>query len=366
MRHAAWPGEECLPPAGGRREQTAMDERGWNTGSQPAVGERPHATESPFEEPEQAPELRADRSDNLYSRDEPFWNRVVDPEQPGRAEARDANYWNHPDVMRTDRVLHFDTDTKLQKLKKFLGSGTVKRCLLAVGVVVVIAVILYSALFQVRTIHVVGNSTISEKEIIRLSGLRAGQSSMTIDDEAVMRKVEGNRYLRCTLVDVQWDSVTIHVKERVPAAYINHNGMLVTLDNRGFVLEESLNSFSVPQGLVKVIGLDIRRCALGQQITLNASQQLETYTQILVELKAMKGLDLLSELDMSSMDSIYLATRDDYYVRLGSEDSIHEKLRAFLITREKLISMNERSGTIDVTDPARPTFLSDKKTENPT
>lgn len=339
----------------GRREHTAMDGRGWNTGSQPPVGDKHQVVESPFEEPEQAPELRADRSENLYSRDEPFWNRVVEVPQNGQ-QPRDANYWNHPDVMDTDRMLYVDSDTRMQKLRKFLGSGAVKKFLAIFAVIVVVAVILYSALFQVRTITVVGNTTIPTQEIIRLSGLKAGQSSMTIDDEAVMRRIGGNRYLRCTLVDVQWDSVTIHVKERVPAAYINHNGMVVMLDNRGFVLEESLSAYATYDDLVRVFGMDVRRSALGQQITLNSSTQLETYTQILVELKAMRGIQLLSELDMTSMDSIYLATSDGFYVRLGSEDSIHEKLRAFMITRDRVLQMGYTSGTIDVTDPGRPTF----------
>lgn len=335
-----------------------MDGYGWNTGSQPPVGNQPQqANNSPFEEPEQAPELRNNRSENLYSRDEPFWNRVVDAPQPGGEPRRDPNYWNHPDVLDTDRMLHVDTDTRLQKLRKFLGSGAVRKFLLIAAVIVVVAVILHSALFQVRSISVVGNSMISTEEIVRLSGLKIGQSSMTIDDEAVMRKVEANRYLRCTLIDVQWDSIIIHVKERVPAAYINHNGMVVTLDNRGVVLEETLNAYAGDGSLVKVIGLDVRRCALGQTISLNTTTQLETYTQILVELKAMQGIDLLSELDMTSMDSIYLATRDGFDVRLGSEESIHEKLRAFMITRETLLEMNKGAGTIDVTDPGRPTYL---------
>ena len=334
-----------------------MDARGWNTGNQPPVGNQPNI-DSPFEEPEQAPELRKNRSENLYSRDEPFWNRVVDAPGPGSEIPRDANYWNHPDVMDTDRLLYYDTDTKLQKLKKFLGSGAVKKFLLIMAIVLVAAAILYSALFQVRTITVQGNSTIPSQEIIRLSGLTIGQSSMTIDDEAVMRKVEGNRYLRCTLVDVQWDSVIIHVRERVPAVYINHNGMVIVLDNRGYVLEEFLGTTGSYDGLVKVIGLNVRRCALGQQISLTTGTQLQTYTQILVELKAMKGLDLIAELDMTSMDSIYLATRGEnrFYVRLGSEESIHEKLRAFMITRDKLLEMGYTSGTIDVTDPGRPTY----------
>lgn len=342
-----------------------MDGRGWNPGGQPPGTDKPHTAESPFEEPEEAPELRAHRSENLYSRDEPFWERI-----PGSEEdiykRRDANYWNHQDVAASDHVLHYDTDTAGQKLKKFLGSGVVRKCLLEFTVIVVVAVILYSALFQVRAINVTGNSTITAQEIIRLSGLRVGQSSLTIDDEAVMRRVESNRYLRCTLVDVTWDTVTIHVKERVPAAYINHNGLLVTLDNRGYVLEEVLNQAGVPGDLVQVSGLSVRRCALGQQISLNSSVQLETYTQILVELKAMQGIELLSALDMTSMDSIYLATRDGYDVRLGSEESLHEKLRAFLITREKLIELGVGLGTIDVTNPASPTFLPAGSAQNAT
>ena len=338
-----------------------MDGRGWNTGNQPPV--KNNMPDSPFEEPEQAPELRDDRSEHLYSRDEPFWNRVVDAPQAGRDIPKDANYWNHPDVMDTDHLLFYDNDTKLQKLRKFLGSGAVKRFLVIFAIVVVAAVILYSALFQVRAIHVTGNTSISEQEIIRLSGLQVGQNSMTIDDEAVMRKVEGNRYLRCTLVDVHLDTVTIHVRERVPKTYLHHNGMTITLDNRGYVLEETLDSEATNAALVKVTGLSVRRSALGQKLNLSLADQLETYTKILVELEAMKGLSMIRELDMTSMDSIYLVTRDDYQVRLGDENKLHEKLRAFMITKQALAEMSDtrgRTGTIDVADPAEPSFMPDK------
>ena len=333
-----------------------MDKNGWNTGSQPPVKPDTQGF-NPFEEPEQAPELREKRSENLYSRDEPFWERVVDAPDASGDFRRDVNYWNHPDVMDTDRLLHVDNDTALQKVGKFLGSDAVKKVLGIVAVIVLVAIALFGTVFRVHAIHVSGNTTVTDEAIIRLSGLKVGQSSMTIDDEEVMRKIESNRYLRCTLVDVQWNAVTLHVKERVPAVYINHNGMIVTLDNRGFVLEESLASETGYESLVKVSGMNVRRCALGQQIALQSASQLEAYTQILVELKAMKGIDLLRELDMSSMDSIYLTTRDEFFVRLGSEDDLHAKLRAFLITREKVLQMGYAKGTIDVTDPGRPTYL---------
>lgn len=376
MRKTLQAGGGMTSRRGGRREPTKqMDGRGWNTGdqrpvgnqyqtgSQPPVNQQSGQANSPFEEPEQAPELRDSRSENLYSRDVPFWNRVVDSQQPVTGNApRSADYWNHPDVMKSDRMLRFGKERPRERFRRFLGSKTSLWVLLGVFVIV-LGWFLYDWCNQVRVIKVVGNVTIPAETIVRLSGIQIGDDGWNIDEEAVMRKVESNFCLRCTLVDSRLDTVTIHVREREPAAYINHNGMLITLDNRGFVLEETLNSAKVRPGLVKVSGLEVRRLARGQKITLVSTDQLNTYTKILVELEAMKGLALLSELDMSSMDSIYLATTDGYVVRLGNEEKIHEKLRAFLIVREKLAQMADtrgKKGTIDVADPAQPTFLSEE------
>ena len=353
-----------------------MDGRGWNTGNQPPVGKQNPTgsqkpvgekwqNDSPFEEPEQAPELRDSRSDNLYSRDEPFWNRVVDAHMPASQQVRDANYWNHPDVMKADKLLRFDNETPKEKFRRWLGSDTLKWFLAGAAVLVLILALVYWS-GQVRVINVVGNVTVPYEEVVERSGIKEGQNGWSIDEEAVMRRVESHRYLRCTLVDVHLDTVTIHVRERVPKAYMNHNGMLITMDNRGYVLEETLDSAAEDTSLVKVSGLSVRRCALGQKVNLSMAEQLETYTKILVELEAMKGLSMIRELDMTSMDSIYLVTTDDYQVRLGDEEKIHEKLRAFMITKQALGEMSDtrgRTGTIDVADPAGPSFMPDDMTQ---
>ena len=132
------------------------------------------------------------------------------------------------------------------------------------------------------------------------------------------------------------------------------------------MLEETLDSEATNAALVKVTGLSVRRSALGQKLNLSLADQLETYTKILVELEAMKGLSMIRELDMTSMDSIYLVTTDDYQVRLGDEEKIHEKLRAFMITKQALGEMSDtrgRTGTIDVADPAGPSFMPDDMTQ---
>ena len=196
--------------------------------------------------------------------------------------------------------------------------------------------------------------------MIALSGLKLGMHSFSIDEETVMERIGRERYLRCTLVDVSADTVTLHVRERVPVATIVQNGRRIILDERGWVLEISDDMHTIPEGLVNVLGLDVQHCSIGQGVTLRVPDRLQTYMQILVELRALGGLELIVELDMTTMDSITLKTEDDMTVLLGNEQGIHEKIRAFLVVRENLILNGfygkGREGTIVVSDPTSPAY----------
>lgn len=315
----------------------------------------------PFEEPEQAPELRSQRSEHLYSRSEPFWERVVEVPRDGEAYPRDVCYWDHPEEISEDRILHVDSGRLQDKVKHVLGARATWIVLGVLAVTAALLFLLYSAFMTVKSITVVGNTSVPEKEIIALSQLEIGMNAMSIDDELVIERIERNRYLRCTLVDVSMDTVVLHVRERVPAVTIVQNGRLITLDDRGWVLEITDNLTAAADGLIAVQGLDVHHCALGQAVTLRTPSKLTVYTQLLVELKALGGLHLIVELDMTSMDSITLKTVDGFTIQMGNEGRIHEKVRAMLIVREVVLEKgyygNTVGGTITVTDPTSPTYL---------
>lgn len=317
--------------------------------------------EYPFEEPEQAPELRSQRSESLYTRSEPFWERVIELPAEGEEYPRDANYWNHPEELADDRILHVDSGRLRDKVRRCIGSRTLWILLAVIAVALGAWLIIHSAFMQIKSISVVGSTSFTEAEIIALSQLEKGMSTFDIDEELVMQRIERNRYLRCTLVDVAFDKVVLHVSQRVPVASIRHNGRLATLDERGWVLEVTNDLTQVDDTLITITGMDVHRCSLGQAVTLNTPSRLTVYTQILIELRAMGGLDLIEELDMTSMDSISLKTKDDFTVQLGNETRIHEKLRAMLIVREVVLEKGyygqEEGGTIVVSDPTGPTYM---------
>ena len=122
-----------------------MDRNGWN---QPAPGapEQTGRQDSPFDEPDAAPELRQERSENLYTRDEPFWHRVVEMPRPGEKVRRDPNYWNHPEEMRRDRFRTVPPKNLAERVRRFLGRSVVKKTILVIAVLLVIAVVYTAAL----------------------------------------------------------------------------------------------------------------------------------------------------------------------------------------------------------------------------
>lgn len=323
--------------------------------------ETPNDPDYPFEEPEAAPELRSQRSDNLYSRSEPFWERIVEVPQEGEEYPRDPNYWNHPERICDDRTLYVDSGRVRDKIRRFLGA---RSTWIAGGVFCVILLglfLFYSTTMTIKSITVQGSTSIPAEEIIAMSQLQEGMGSMFINVGTVKERIERSGVLRCTQVDVQMNRVVLHVKEREKIAYIVQNGRLATLDDRGWVLDTDEDLTRTMTGLIHVVGMDVSHCVEGQQVKLRMPSRLTAYTQLLVELRALGGLELIVELDMTSMDSITLKTEDDFVIHLGNEKRIHEKVRAMLILREVVLENryygSRIGGAIVVTDPTSPTYM---------
>lgn len=321
----------------------------------------PEDPESPFEEPEMAPELRQQRSESLYSRSTPFWDRVVELPAEGEAYPLDPEYWNHPEEIRDGVIMRVEALRPMQKLQRFLTSRAAMYLAAALVLLTVMAFLAHSVFATVRSISVEGNVRFTDEQVIACSGLTVGMSTFDIDAEAVIERIgREERYLRCTLVDVSYDKVTIHVRERVPVCCVVQNGQLIVLDDRGWVLEIHDDLSTPTNGLISVSGLEITERHEGQVIGLRVPSRLTVYTQILIELRAMGGLELITELDLTTMDSITMKTEEGLTVLLGSESSVHEKLRAMLVVRENLLQNGyygkASGGTIIVSDPGSPAY----------
>ena len=328
---ASGPWQQPVPP------QPGMPEPGqasgpWQQPVPPQTQPWQSPPPDPFDEPGDAPELRQARSDNLYDRDRTFWHNVGD--------------------------LQAAPEQTPQKPTPRQDGHALRWIILIVAVVLAAGFLVCGTVFRVRSITVEGNRTISAEEVIRLSGITEGMNTLALDQEAVERGVESNRYLSFVCVDVKLpDKLVIQVRERTPAAVIKYCGILYTADNRGMILEESLDTDMAHPGLVAVEGMDIRVCEVGRQLVLNKTVQMEVYATALLELKVMSAMDQILELDLSDMDNLFLVSTDGYSVRLGNADNLHAKLRAMLMTLDWLRQEGYGAGTVDVSVPVNPTYI---------
>lgn len=318
------------------RYQTGGQPYMQNSGAQPmppTAAQQPwqSAPPDPFDGYGEDPSLAQERSENLYDRERTFWHNVNDLEMPQEQQPK--------------------APPKADK-------HALRWILLIVAVLAAAGFLVYGTVFRVKSITVQGNGIISTEDVIRLAGLSEGMSTLTLDHDAIERGIESNRYLSFVCVDVQLpDQVVIQVRERTPAAVIKYCGIIYIADSRGMVLEESFDTSVNYPGLISVNGMEIRQCEVGKQLILASTKQLDVYMSVLLELKVMGATDQVKELNLSDMDNLFLVSTDGYAVRLGESSSIHAKLRAMLLTLDKLREDGYGVGTVDVSTPVNPTYI---------
>ena len=107
-------------------------------------------------------------------------------------------------------------------------------------VAIALAVILFLG-YQVqliRSIAVVGNRNLTSDEIIRQSGVHAGDSLLLTPESRIRDNLEKSRYIEYKRRGFDYrGTLTLTIRERLPAAYVNVLGIYYAIDTTGIVLD---------------------------------------------------------------------------------------------------------------------------------
>lgn len=239
------------------------------------------------------------------------------------------------------------------------GGRTLVWVLAVVVVLVAGGILVATELFRVSSITVTGNRTISEQEIIRLSGIKLGDNVLALNEAEIAERIATNRYLKLVCEGHDNHHVTLQVYEREPAAYTVVRGNYYVMDIRGMVLEESATAAGLDEGLICVQNMSVHSCIVGKHIDLYDQEMEDVYFQLMLEFKALSLTDEVKELYLDDRDNLCLTTTSGFYVRLGDETYLHRKLRSMQLTVEKLKEMGYTGGTIDVTVYTKPSYSPD-------
>ena len=334
-------------PSGGYRPRTAGGRNGtpgdsgvrdWqkNTWFGPAP-----LNSNPFDEPEDAPELKKSRSENVNEHMGDFWNA------PGQG-------YQGPETVQKHARTNSSTKTGAK-------AGRARLIRAAAGTVLFIAavlLILRFAVYSVKDIQVTGNTNISDEEVIRISGIRRGDSIFSLNEKTVEERITSDYRLQFRYMARELPGkVVLSVREREPCCWLTYCGIMYVMDKNRMVLYESENPADRPTDLVEVKGLEVRsNTVVGQFINLGSEMQQSIFSELFLEMKVLGCTDRIAEADISNTGSIILVTRNGFTAGLGDRENLHAKIRSLLLVQDELVRMGNTGGTINVSNPENPIY----------
>ena len=217
------------------------------------------------------------------------------------------------------------------------------------ALVAVSLVIAGGRVFVVHSVVVEGNRFISAEEIMQTGGVSIGDSMFTLDTAAVAEKINAHQYLTCHSVWRDFpDRVFINVTEHQPVATANWMGSLVMLGQDGVVMEIT-GQIDIELAVPVITGASIKSARVGEAVTYGVAGQAEAVEAVLEAIDWQGFTGEISEINVGTLDDLYLVTVDGLIIRLGDSEKLDEKI---LTARSALVPLRAayamRGAVLDV------------------
>lgn len=207
---------------------------------------------------------------------------------------------------------------------KHVSPGAIATVIL-LGMIAVIVLIVSNNVFVVKSIEVEGNRIIEAAEIIRLSGIRMGDSIFSLNTTKIRDAINTHEYLEYIGIWKRYpDHVILAIEEDMPRAQTLWMGTLILLGKEGIILDRT-NDISIEVDVPVITGLQMQEASTGKPLVA-AQGQLDAVNRVLEELIAQNELNEISELNVAILDNMYLITGDGLQVKLGTLDSLSAKI----------------------------------------
>ncbi|MER6988600.1 FtsQ-type POTRA domain-containing protein [Saccharopolyspora hirsuta] len=208
---------------------------------------------------------------------------------------------------------------------------------LVLAAVTVLALVLYfTPLLGVRSVEVVGNTSLDHDEVVRASGIETGTPMLQVDAAEIRDRLQAVPKIAAAEVVLSWPSaVQVRVTERVPAAFLVARNGIELVDATGMPFQ------TVPEPPADLPELKVREASQTDPATRAGMLVLTSVPQpVRAEITA-----VLAE----NPNDIRLLLKGDRQIEWGSQEEAEKKAAI-------LPALLTRPGKVfDVTTPALPT-----------
>ncbi len=209
--------------------------------------------------------------------------------------------------------------------------------------------------FSIEKITILGNKEFMYNDILKLSGIAAGQNILKLDKELTRNRIESNPYIEAMSISRSFPyEVIITVREREAIAFIEYLTSNILFDEEGVALEVSESN--EVYGYIKATGLNIQGFVLGEELLVEDVYRLDSLKRVLSEVKTQNLKDDISEISVRDVNDIRMISDGGLSIRLGQAVEVDKKLRWMKTEQFKQIEDGDVPGELDLSVHAHAVF----------
>ncbi len=246
------------------------------------------------------------------------------------------------------------TRERAKPKKKPLRKRKVFKFIFFLTIILLTAVILLtSPVFDVKTIKVSGNTTVSESYILKQGELLGKINIFLLSGDKIEKLLKENPYIRSADIIKKYpDEININIRERKVRGFIEYKplGSFLHVDETGTVIDVTK---SVTENKPLIIGLSYIDFAIGEPIKFDNSAAFENVV-ILDKLFEKYELSDVLKFDISSPSEIHILMRG-VDITFGNIENADLKVRRIKAIMAEIPV--EYKGYLDVSDIEKDTHV---------
>lgn len=178
----------------------------------------------------------------------------------------------------------------------------VKYSTLSICILTAVICTMFSPLFNIENITVIGNEKIGANEIISLSQIQKGENTYKISKSKTMQNIKQNAYIEEVNIKRKLPSgIEITVKERKTSFLLEYASSFVYIDNQGYVLEVSSEKLDLP--IIQGQETEDERYVAGNRLCEADLEKLSTVIKIMEVAQINEISNLITRIDISNSEN---------------------------------------------------------------
>lgn len=216
-----------------------------------------------------------------------------------------------------------DPDYEEEKPKKSIGF--IIKCVLIVIILICIALV-FSGLFNIKNIEVVGNNRMSTESIINMSNIKIDDNLFFINKIRAKRNFKSNTYYDSAVIKRKFpNTVEITIKENVPKYMVQIGDSFAYISSQGYILEVAIEPLQIP--ILLGFKTDLSNASGGMRLDVEDLVKMDAANEIINVAESNEVIDMITKIDISDSDNYILyLDGEGKVVYLGNDSNLNTKI----------------------------------------